>query len=241
MADDEKIIHLDEIVAVEKEDIAYLTSDPGGTPSDKKATINNLLKTAVNQRKFDEGTGANTPETGEVTLYAKSDGELWAKNDEGNENGVSGATKFLGDVAMGQFSLQLPATEPSTDQTAVGLIRTVTVDSNSTGTGCPLFLAADGHYDEADADADSTAPCIALALEAGTGSKKALFWGLIRNDAWDWITGPGQASLIYLGTTVGALTQTKPSGEDDIVQPVGYATSDDEMFFQPSMIYIKHA
>ena len=144
------------------------------------------------------------------------------------------------DLNLDQFSLVLPTAEPTADDTAIGLIRTVTVDSNSTGIGCPLFIAADGNYDEAEADTNATAPCLALALETGTGSKKVLFWGLIRNDGWAWTTGPGEVSLIYLSETIGTLTQVPPVTEDSVTQPVGYAITDDTMFFQPSLLYVTH-
>lgn len=128
----------------------------------------------------------------------------------------------------------------TSDLTASGLIVTMTVDTNAEGIGAPLFMAADGHLDTADADASSTSPCVALALETGTGSKKVLVWGILRNDAWNWTTGPGTLSLIYVSTTVGTLTQTQPSGTDDVVQPVGWAISADCVFFMPSMIYFTH-
>jgi hypothetical protein len=46
--------------------------------------------------------------------------------------------------------------------------------------------------------------------------------------------------LIYLSTAAGTLTQTQPSGTDDVVQPVAWAITDDCIFFNPSMIYFTH-
>ena len=40
--------------------------------------------------------------------------------------------------------------------------------------------------------------------------------------------------------SAGTLTQTQPSGTDDVIQPVGYALTDDSMFFNPSMMYFTH-
>jgi len=130
--------------------------------------------------------------------------------------------------------------DPSADNTYQGLTATMTVDTNAEGIGAPLFMAADGHLDTADADATTTAPCVALALETGTGSKLILLMGALRHNAWNWTTGPGAASLIYVSTTTGTLTQTAPSGTDDVVQPVGWALTDDMIFFNPSMVYITH-
>ena len=131
--------------------------------------------------------------------------------------------------------------EPSSDDTGSGLIITATVDANATGVGAALHMAADGNYEEADADATTTAPCTAIALETGTGSKKVLLHGIIRNDGWNWTKGPGEAGLIYLSTTTGALTQTAPSGSGDQVQVVGHALSDDVMYFNPQLHVVEVA
>jgi len=153
---------------------------------------------------------------------------------------VSDTTPQLGgNLDLNDFSIEATI-EPAADETPQGIIADVTVDSNSTGIGCPLYIAADGHWDEADADTIATAPCFALALEAGTGTKKVLFHGLMRLDAWNWTTGPGEISLIYLSETVGELTQTPPTTEDAVVQPVAYAVSDDMLYWNPSLIYIEH-
>lgn len=130
--------------------------------------------------------------------------------------------------------------EPASDDTGNGLIITATVDSNSTGIGCPLYLAADGHYDEADADTVATAPAVAMALETGTGSKKILLLGVIRNDGWAFTTGPGSLSLVYLSATVGTVTQTQPAAKDNVVQVLGFALSDDVLFFNPQLVVVEH-
>ena len=130
--------------------------------------------------------------------------------------------------------------EPTSDDTTSGFYITATVDTNSTGIGCPLYLAADGNWDEADADAISTAPALALAMETGTGSKKIMLMGIMRNDGWNWTTGPGELSLVFLGTDIGTLTQTAPSGSGDVIQAVGYALSDDVIFFMPQLHVVEH-
>jgi hypothetical protein len=69
---------------------------------------------------------------------------------------------------------------------------------------------------------------IAMTLGAGTGSQDVLLKGFIHNSAWNWSAG-----AIYVDTTAGALTQTKPSGSGERVQKVGWAYSADVMFFDP--------
>lgn len=98
-------------------------------------------------------------------------------------------------------------------------------------------MAADGHLDEADADAIATGIVVALALETGTGSKKVAWPGaIVRDDTWNWTTGPAEAGLIFLSAaTTGGMTQTPPSGSGDVVQVVGFALTDDCMMFLPQL------
>ena len=130
--------------------------------------------------------------------------------------------------------------EPTVDTTASGLIVTATVDTNAEGIGAPLYMAANGHLITANATTSATSPCVALAMDTDTGSKRVLLHGVIRVDAWNWTTGPGTASLIYVSTTTGTLTQTKPSATNQVIQPIGWALSDDSIYFTPSMIYLTH-
>jgi len=146
----------------------------------------------------------------------------------------------MGELPIYQLQEMRLMNEPSSDTTASGLVVTATVDTNAEGIGAPLFMAADGHLDTADADSSTSSPCIALALETLTGSKRVLLHGVLRNDAWNWTTGPGTSSLIYVSTTTGTLTQTQPSGTDDVIQPVGWALTDDCIYFSPSMLYLTH-
>lgn len=144
-----------------------------------------------------------------------------------------------GDLDLNEKNIQLkPA--PAVNDTPSGIIQVMTVDTNAEGIGAPLAMAADGHLDTADADSVNNMPCIALALEAGTGSKKVLLYGTMRHNDWNWTLGAGAANLIYVSTVMGTLTQTKPTGVDDVVQPVGWALSADVIFFCPSMMWITH-
>ena len=147
----------------------------------------------------------------------------------------------MGELPMNSIAAIKLMNEPSVDATASGLIVTATIASNSQGIGAPLFMASNGQLNAADADTSATAPCIALAMDTGTGAgKRILVHGVMRVDAWNWTTGPGTSSLIYLSTSTGTLTQTPPSGTDQVIQPVGWALSDDCIYFSPSMMYLTH-
>ena len=130
--------------------------------------------------------------------------------------------------------------EPSEDTTASGLIITAPVGANDEGIGAPLFMAANGHLNTANAGSSASAPCVALAIDDGIGTKRVLLHGVLRVDAWNWTVGPGNAGLIYLSTTTGQLTQSQPTQTDEVIQPVGWALSDDCIYFMPSLIYLTH-
>jgi len=145
--------------------------------------------------------------------------------------------KLDGDLDLNDFSIEATI-EPATDETPQGIITTVTVDANSIGVGCPLYSGSvPGHWLEASGSTIETSPAYAMALETGVGSKKVLFHGLMRLDSWNWTSG---STLIYLGEAVGTLTQTPPTGEDEVTQPVAFVITDDMLYWNPSLIFIEH-
>jgi hypothetical protein len=128
-----------------------------------------------------------------------------------------------------EFSPNWELRLPTSDLTVVGKTITATVDTNVTGFGAALYMASDGHFDEADADSTTTMPCRVLAAESGTGSKVVLLEGFIRDDSWNWTPGAD----LYINTTTGALVHTAPAGSGDQVQKIGFAWSADIVYFTP--------
>ncbi|MCB0736210.1 MAG: hypothetical protein KDC92_01760 [Bacteroidetes bacterium] len=122
-----------------------------------------------------------------------------------------------------------------TNGSANAVSSVVTVDANSQGLGAPLYITSTGTYKTTDADDGTTMPCVALALETGTGSKRVIFYGFITNNNWNWTVG----QRIYVHTNTGEMTQTPPSGTADYVQVVGFATAAKTMMFNPDMTLIK--
>lgn len=152
----------------------------------------------------------------------------------------------MGELPIYQLQEMRLMNPPTANNTASGLVVTATVDTNAEGIGAPLFMAADGHLETADADANTTSPCVALALETGTGSKRVLVHGILKTSNWSWTIGAGTANLVYISTTTGTLVQhadmlTGITGEDDVIQPVGWVLAADCVYFSPSMLYLTHA
>ena len=97
-----------------------------------------------------------------------------------------------------------------------------------------LYMGTDGELYRADADTTTSMPIVALAVEAGTDgqSKEIINIGYVWNSDWNWTVG-GTNGTIYASETLGGLTQTKPAGNNDVVQVIGYAVSADCIFFNP--------
>lgn len=104
-----------------------------------------------------------------------------------------------------------------------------------------VYFHSDGEWHKTDADAVATAEgMLAISLEAkndGQVMNVALPGCFVRDDSWTWTVG----GEIYLDTvTAGGLTQTAPSGTDDVVRVVGHATHANRMFFYPDQTIIVH-
>lgn len=93
-----------------------------------------------------------------------------------------------------------------------------------------------GEWMQADADAAGEFPARGIAVEAGTDGNalKVLVQGTIRNDGWTWTD---EGVTLYLSDTVAGLTETAPSTSGDAVQILGYALSDDEIYFNAAGHY----
>jgi len=118
---------------------------------------------------------------------------------------------------------------------ASGLTSKVTIDMNTLGFGAALFVASDGNYELANATDSTRMPCVALAIETGTGVKEIIHQGYVRNDSWNWTVG----KIIYISTTDGLMSQSFPTGTANQVQIVGYATHANRIFFIPNIMLIE--
>lgn len=124
--------------------------------------------------------------------------------------------------------------EPSADDTYTG--ENIT-GFNATATIAQweaVYLSTTG-WALIDADAAATAGGVFAGLAATSGTNgnplTVVLKGVIRNDGWAWAT---VGAPLYLSTTAGALTETAPTGTDDVVRIVGYVLSDDCIWLNPS-------
>lgn len=150
-------------------------------------------------------------------------------------NYVDGVTSAIQTQLDSKLSTSITAA-PAADVTAEG-IKTSLTAAESLAFGNVTYVNSSGKMAKGDADAIATSSVIAMALGSisADAAGSFLLFGFVRNDAWNWTVG----GLIYLSTTAGDLTQTAPSGTDDVVQILGVATHADRMFFNPQLVQVE--
>jgi len=131
--------------------------------------------------------------------------------------------------AVSEFLTQTNLKNSLSDGGFSGITSRVEVNANSVGQFAVLYMGASG-YEPANATTDAKTPGNVIALEAGTGSEiHVLKSGFVRNSSWSFTKG----GAVYLSTSDGGLTQTKPSATDNAVQYLGEAYDTDILDFNP--------
>lgn len=132
----------------------------------------------------------------------------------------------------------LPITAaPASDHTASGI--TIQLMAGATmAFGDVGYVASTGKVALIDADAIATMSGLVMCADASISADATgtfLLLGIARDDTWSWTVG----GLIYgtvTGTTGNTLSQTAPTGTDDVVQILGVATHADRMLFNPQLV-----
>lgn len=108
--------------------------------------------------------------------------------------------------------------------------------------GNPVYWdATDSEWKEADANVAGKFPARGIALDTGSDGNplRVLVQGIMRHDDWNWGTIGGTIYLSEDPSDNAGLTQTAPSDTDDCVQGVGFALSDDEVYFDFPICYFQ--
>jgi len=128
---------------------------------------------------------------------------------------------------------------PSGDHAASGDTISATAGEN-VAIGDLCYLKNDGKFWLADADAEATSKgMLALATAAIAAEATGVFltYGKYRDDTWNWTV----AQELYIHTTGGNPTGTRPAGSGDIVRIIGHGYTVDILFFNPDQTYLELA
>jgi len=169
-------------------------------------------------------------------LFLVDDADNGIFVEDGGNVGI-GTTQPAEKLDIDQGNIHVDHEPTSSGSATGGVIITATVDANATGFAAALHMDTDGNWIEADASSTATMPCQALAMETGTGSKKVLMQGFVKDTSWSWTIG----GTLYVSATTGAMTQTAPSTTGEQVQAVGFATNTDKMYFNPDYTLVEIA
>lgn len=120
------------------------------------------------------------------------------------------------------------AINPSEDLATSGIIIDGTAGENLVY-GNFVYAKSDGKFWKADADADATMPCVAMATKTIAADANGDFLipsSVARNDAWSWTVGAD----LFISTTAGDLSESAP-GSGKFAQIAAYALSATEILF----------
>jgi hypothetical protein len=103
-----------------------------------------------------------------------------------------------------------------------------------------VILNSSGKWVHTDANSSATySGMIGLSLEsknADEAMSTALPGSYIRNDSWSWTPG----ATLWMSETAGAITATAPTTTDAARRIVGFALTDDMIYFDPSNDWVTH-
>ena len=112
-------------------------------------------------------------------------------------------------------------------------VLSVTVQKNTYGVNGVLTVdSTTGNWIDADSTSEMTVGLLAIATEAGTGTKNVSLRGVVEDVSWSWTPN----DQLYVGTN-GEIVNTPPDVEGDFIQVVGYALSATTIYFNPSPNY----
>lgn len=129
----------------------------------------------------------------------------------------------------------------SADGKYTGITRAGTAGATLAFGDLCYLAVADSRWELTDADAAATAGdvilgiCVLAAAADGDPTTMLLFGNVRADAAFPALTVGAPA---YISTTPGDITNTKPSGTDDVIRVVGFGLTADELMFCPSSDYI---
>jgi hypothetical protein len=153
------------------------------------------------------------------------------------------AITFGGMVTVSENVTILLSDSLSADGAYCGIVE-AGVAGTTLAFGDLVYLAvADGRWELADADAEATTKpklgiCVLAAANDGTATRILLF-GKVRADAnFPSLT---VGSPVWVSTAVGDIQATAPNASGDFVRIIGYANTENELFFNPDQTWIELA
>lgn len=189
-------------------------------------------------RIYGGNSGGGNNNGGDINLAAGS----------GSGSGVNGLinlnsnTNVATELRILDYASIVMPTAISGDGAWSGIITEPGVLGETVAFGEFVYLkAADSQWYKTDANADATAGGkVGVCIFAGNDNSvtSILFKGKVRADSLFPTLTVGDR--VFLSTSAGAVTQTAPSGTDDVIRVVGFANTADELYVDISPDSVTH-
>lgn len=156
--------------------------------------------------------------------------------------GATGSTGPTGSTGSTGPTGSFPALSTGVaDKTGTGLCMVVALAAPM-ATGVPFYWNSSGNVAAANATGVATMPALGLTLFAGaTGATGlGLVHGFYRDDSAFSFTVGATAGLVFVGTAAGTLTQSNPSGTDQVTQVFGSAAAAHVLYVKPELSIATH-
>ena len=150
----------------------------------------------------------------------------------GTPNNLLGVDSSGNVVKTSSFNIELDDTPAS--GTASGNIVNWSVSVPLTA-GTLYVVKSDGGWTTADADSEAKSIGL-LAIALGSNATQGM---LLQGFFYKASHGFAIGSPLYISNTAGAFSTTRPTGINDYVRIIGYATSTNHIYFDPDKTFIK--
>jgi hypothetical protein len=159
--------------------------------------------------------------------------------------GATGATGPTGSTgAQGSPGIMGAITPVLSNQTASGIFITGTlVAAQAQACMDACFLNSSGKPSLAKADAIANAWALVMVADptiANGATGSYLYEGFIRNDSITFSTVGGPVYLSLVGTSGNTLSQSQPTGTNNVIQVLGVAWGSHVLLFKPQLIQVEH-
>ena len=129
---------------------------------------------------------------------------------------------------------------PSSDHSASGPKITLTAnEAQAFGDICRINSSGKAQIADASVIATADALFMAIATISANASGTYLVLGIARDDSWTWTVG-SKMFLGLVGASGNTLTQTAPTGANEVIQVVGVAMHANRIMFSPQLTQVEH-
>lgn len=158
--------------------------------------------------------------------------------DYGDDDATASGTDPADGFALGNGKVIKLEEALGTDHTATGFTITGLTAGELLAFGHLAYFKSDNKFWKTDADAKATTEGeLGFSLEAINAESTGEFLkqGYIRDDSWSFTI----SDILYISTTSGAITATKPNAIGDCQRRIGHAHAANIIWFDPDMTVIE--